>query len=201
MLLGLRRQGPCANVVSMSSGLGQAPRPLRARAVPADALLHPVAALAVVTLVLNDHVGKAMWPGTVTGKLSDIAGLVFFPLVLVGLWEVGLSGLRRWGALTTGSGRGRRSCHGFGLHPRQDNDHRCSRMGRSPWRWSLDRWDDVGNPDWLKPELVPVVVVRDATDLIALPAILVAVWIGVKRARSEPRSRSELPRPQEWAAR
>lgn len=31
---------------------------------------------AVVVLALNDHVMKAAWPGWVTGKLSDVAGLV-----------------------------------------------------------------------------------------------------------------------------
>lgn len=33
-------------------------------------------------LALNDHVLKAAFPGLITGKLSDFAGLVFFPMVL-----------------------------------------------------------------------------------------------------------------------
>ncbi len=33
-------------------------------------------------LGLNDHVLKGIFPGMITGKLSDFAGLVFFPLVL-----------------------------------------------------------------------------------------------------------------------
>ena len=33
-------------------------------------------------LGLNDHVLKGAFPGLITGKLSDFAGLVFFPLVL-----------------------------------------------------------------------------------------------------------------------
>ena len=41
----------------------------------------PLACVAV--LVLNDHVLKARFPGFVTGKLSDFAGLLFFPLLLV----------------------------------------------------------------------------------------------------------------------
>jgi len=36
----------------------------------------------MVILGLNDHVLKAAWPGLVTGKLSDFAGLVFFPLFI-----------------------------------------------------------------------------------------------------------------------
>jgi len=45
-------------------------------------LLHPVPLGAIVLLVVNDHVLKARGPGFVTGKLSDVAGLVFFPLFL-----------------------------------------------------------------------------------------------------------------------
>jgi hypothetical protein len=33
-------------------------------------------------LALNDHLLKGIFPGFITGKLSDFAGLVFFPLVL-----------------------------------------------------------------------------------------------------------------------
>jgi hypothetical protein len=202
MLLGLRRLRPCAMVVSMSSRLDQSTRPLHARVVPADALLHPVAALAVIILVLNDHVGKAMWPGTVTGKLSDVAGLVFFPLVLVGLWEVGLSGLRRWehsstspvvvGAIATGLAfiLVKTTTVGAGAW--------AGALGLGQWIVGMIGATLAGFPS---PDPVAVVVVRDATDLVALPAILVAVWIGVKRARSETRSRSEPQRPREWAAR
>jgi hypothetical protein len=57
------------------------------RARPGDALLHPIALAAIATLLLNDHVLKARFPGFVTGKLSDIAGLVFFPLLLAAAVE------------------------------------------------------------------------------------------------------------------
>jgi hypothetical protein len=46
------------------------------------ALAHPGSVLALVVLVLNDHVLKQAWPGWVTGKLSDVAGLVVAPLLL-----------------------------------------------------------------------------------------------------------------------
>ncbi len=38
--------------------------------------------LALVVLVVNDHMLKAAWPGFVTGKLSDVAGLILFPALL-----------------------------------------------------------------------------------------------------------------------
>jgi hypothetical protein len=50
--------------------------------VPGDGLLHPIVLLAIGILLINDHVLKSAWPGAVTGKLSDIAGLVFFPLLV-----------------------------------------------------------------------------------------------------------------------
>jgi len=53
--------------------------------------------VAVVVLALNDHVLKGAWPGWVTGKLSDFAGLVVvatLAAVLAGpIWGTVLSGL------------------------------------------------------------------------------------------------------------
>ena len=36
--------------------------------------------MSVAVLVLNDHVLKSLWPGVVSGKISDFAGLFAFPL-------------------------------------------------------------------------------------------------------------------------
>lgn len=46
------------------------------------ALSHPGSLVALGLLLLNDHVLKAMLPSTLTGKLSDFAGLVFFPFLV-----------------------------------------------------------------------------------------------------------------------
>ncbi len=49
-------------------------------------LQHPASLLAIALLLLNDHVLKAAIPSWMTGKLSDFAGLFFFPfLVAAGL--------------------------------------------------------------------------------------------------------------------
>jgi len=45
-------------------------------------LAHPLTIVAIAVLLLNDHVFKQAWPGLVTGKLSDVAGLVVAPPVL-----------------------------------------------------------------------------------------------------------------------
>lgn len=59
----------------------------RARALPITLLVRPLPVFALVVLVVNDHVlkGSGLLPGLVTGKLSDFAGLFFFPLLLVTL--------------------------------------------------------------------------------------------------------------------
>jgi len=61
--------------------------------VPGDLLVDRWSLGAVVVLVVNDHwlkgrLGADPGLGIVTGKLSDVAGLAFFPLVLVSLLEV-----------------------------------------------------------------------------------------------------------------
>lgn len=45
-------------------------------------LAHPVAVVSVVVLAVNDHWAKAAYPGVVTGKVSDIAGVVVAALLL-----------------------------------------------------------------------------------------------------------------------
>ena len=43
---------------------------------------HPLTVIAVIVLLLNDHLFKSLWPGVVTGKLSDVAGLIVAPPLL-----------------------------------------------------------------------------------------------------------------------
>src|SRR5262245_53546805 len=50
-------------------------------------LAHPVPLAAVGVLALNAHLlkGSGVLPGALTGKLSDFAGLFFFPLLLAAI--------------------------------------------------------------------------------------------------------------------
>lgn len=48
-------------------------------------ILTPLFAVSVATLLVNDHVLKAAWPGWVTGKLSDVAGVAMVVLGLTAL--------------------------------------------------------------------------------------------------------------------
>jgi len=59
---------------------------------PGDGLLDPVAVLALAVLIINDHTLKALAHGTpwtvLTGKLSDIAGVLFLPVLIIGVVEL-----------------------------------------------------------------------------------------------------------------
>jgi len=57
---------------------------------PARALAHPLWWLALLLLVINDHLLKTagVLPGAVTGKLSDVAGLLVAPTLLAALLRV-----------------------------------------------------------------------------------------------------------------
>jgi hypothetical protein len=69
-------------------------------ALPLTLLVRPWPMLALLVLAVNDHLlkGAGLLPGWVTGKLSDFAGLLVFPLLLVTLYNLfveGVSGLLR----------------------------------------------------------------------------------------------------------
>jgi hypothetical protein len=48
-------------------------------------LSHPVFTGSVALLAVNDHVLKARWPGLITGKLSDVAGVIMIAIALTAI--------------------------------------------------------------------------------------------------------------------
>ena len=73
--------------------------------LPIEEFLHPLPLTALAILSINDHwlKGSGLLPGALTGKLSDVAGLFFFPLLMTAigrclgslvLWR--RVGLRAW---------------------------------------------------------------------------------------------------------
>lgn len=66
-------------------------------------MLHPAVVASVALLVVNDQLLKRWYPGAVTGKLSDVAGIAFLPILIVSLLEVmrRACGARRTRATTT----------------------------------------------------------------------------------------------------
>jgi hypothetical protein len=143
----------------------------RSRDIAGAVVLHPAALVALVVLVVNDHVAKTLWPGVLTGKASDVAGLVLAPLVLVALAEIGceIAGRERPGAgvvvvaaALTGAG--------------------FAAVQLSPAAGSLYRHGLGAAQQLLGGDGRPVVLTPDLTDLLALPALLVP-WIVAGRVR------------------
>ncbi|MEM7154414.1 MAG: hypothetical protein AAF799_16325 [Myxococcota bacterium] len=148
---------------------------------PPVPLLHPVALAAVAVLAINDHWLKEAWPGVVTGKLSDVAGLVFFPLLLLAMLQ--LLGATRFAR----SSAARLGCVGltglvFGAIQVLPEAAEMYRHGLGWLQWPvLALLDGARFPQ-------PVAHTMDSTDLLALPALLVP-WLlaspkGDRRQRS-----------------
>ncbi|WP_410596814.1 hypothetical protein [Amycolatopsis sp. lyj-23] len=120
---------------------------------------HPLTAGGTALLLLNDHVFKPAWPGLVTGKLSDVAGLVVAP-PLLGLL-LGLFLAARVAAvaavLVTGAG--------FAVV-------KLGAAGAVSAVWSV-----VNGPS---------VVLADPTDLVALPALGLSWWAWRRAAAAPP---------------
>ena len=53
-----------------------------------ESLAHPLTIAAVLTMLVNDQLFKALWPGWWTGKLSDVAWAVFAPFIIAVLVAV-----------------------------------------------------------------------------------------------------------------
>jgi len=139
------------------------------RRAPGGGLLHPVPLAAIVLLILNDHLLKSLYRGAVTGKLSDLAGLAFFPLFLQGLLE--LCGLRR-------SDRLLRACVAstalvFTAVKTLPAALYAYRFGLGALQWPLRALLAAlhGAPP---PDFAPVAGVLDPTDLMALPMLALA---------------------------
>jgi hypothetical protein len=140
--------------MAMTTWSGQPASATRRRALAF--FRHPAAWAAVALLLVNDHVLKAAAPSWLTGKLSDFAGLFFFPALLAAL--LALAWPRRWRVETIGPAA-------FGL--------------TALWFAAMKTVPAVND---LTATLVgavlvgaPVVIVRDPTDLVAL-IVLWPAW-------------------------
>jgi hypothetical protein len=150
----------------------------------AEAMLGPYVAPALLVLVANDHVLKQRWPGLVTGKLSDVVGLVVFPVLLVALLEAArlLIGVRPIAAtrrelvvaalLTAG---------GFTAVKLSGSIASAYSQALGCLQWpvraalALLRGGAIPSPS-------PVLVRADPWDLVALPAIALAIWAAHRSA-------------------
>lgn len=119
------------------------------------ALIHPGTLVCIAVLAINDHVLKAQWPGWASGKLSDIAGLAFFPLLVAAL--LGLARRSpRWTIVS-------------------------SLFVTGAWFAAMKTMGPVADATALLVEMLsgrPAHIVHDPADLVALPAMgwALAVW-------------------------
>jgi hypothetical protein len=63
------------------------------KVVALNCLSHPSSVLCIIILLVNDFVIKALWPSWISGKLSDFAGLYFFPFLLAFFLAIALNRL------------------------------------------------------------------------------------------------------------
>ncbi|MGR6913306.1 hypothetical protein ACU635_03525 [[Actinomadura] parvosata] len=101
----------------------------------------------VLVLLVNDHLLKQSWPGLVTGKLSDVAGLVVAPALLALLFwrRADLAATVLTGVLFT-----------------------AVKTTETGAELASQAWTLVAGPSR---------VLADPTDLLALPALALAWWV------------------------
>ncbi|NUP79632.1 MAG: hypothetical protein HOV96_19010, partial [Nonomuraea sp.] len=111
----------------------------------------------VIVLLLNDHLLKQVWPGFVTGKLSDVAGLVVAPALVALLFgrRADLAATVLTGVLFT-----------------------LVKTTETGADLASQTWTLVAGHSR---------VLADPTDLIALPALALAWWVRRRSAESDPR--------------
>ena len=127
------------------------------------ALITPPAIFAIALLVLNDHVLKAQYGGWWTGKLSDVAGLAVFPLLLCAAIELG-----------TGKSIGARGVAIAAVVTAIVFAAIKLTAAGTLYRHGLGvlQWPFVGGD---APR--PVKLTQDPTDLLAIPAVAISVWL------------------------
>ena len=142
-------------------------------------LAHPVPLVALGVLIVNDHALKAAAPGLLTGKLSDVAGLVFFPLFLAGVVELSLGTADRRApapgrliAIATAA-----TGLVFAVIKIWPPGTEMWALGMGAAQWPAQTITALtSGMSWPTPH--PVIAVTDPTDLLALPALLVAWRVG-----------------------
>ncbi len=149
---------------------------LQRRRLAADFLMDPVVLVALGVLLLNDHMLKEQYGNWWTGKLSDVAGMVLFPVLLVAVFETARRTLGRsgWAAAPTAFLLAATlTAAAFAviktLPVATTVAESVNRVAASPLR-------AIGAVDG-------VTIRQDASDLLAVPFVLLAVWVGYRWRR------------------
>jgi hypothetical protein len=160
--------------------------PLRSSSpVPADGLLHPIALASLGLLIVNDQLLKAEAPGWWTGKLSDVAGLVLFPIFLVAAWElVQVARRRPWQPSDRAAALAAVATAAVftlvELLPAADAAYETA-LGWLQWPAQVLVAVVAGEGP---PAVARVAATADPTDLLAVPAVLFALVLLRRRSRT-----------------
>jgi len=153
------------------------------RALPAGEFLHPAPLVALVLLGLNDHwlKGADLLPGLVTGKLSDFAGLLFFPLLVTTTGNLCLLLLARVGGLAVDFSLSRgKLALGCGATAAL---FASIKLSPAAAEWAAACFSQLG---------FHAQIVADPTDLVALPSLLAAYLLGTREIARVPLGRLEV---------
>lgn len=145
---------------------------------PGDVLLHPAALAALALWIVNDHVLKRVCPSELTGKLSDVASLAFFPLLPIAARELVLARSRAEVAPCRAWAFGWIAATGLVMVAINTVD-----LAADGYRWGLGvaQWPLravlAGGP----VALAPVRLWMDPTDLWTLPALGLPLMLALRR--------------------
>ena len=149
-----------------------------APALPLGEALHPAALAAVGLLVINDWLLKPRFgPSLVTGKLSDLAGLVFAPVVLSAAIGLVLLAAARLGARVDPSLSRRRLA---ACTLATGAVFAAVKLDAGAARVLAEVISRLGRP---------AAIYLDRSDLLCLPALAAAWWIGRDELRRVPLGR------------
>ena len=152
-----------------------------------DLLLHPVVVAALVAWAVNDHVLKQAYPGLVTGKLSDVTGVIVAPLIVVGIYELRPGGRCAGVAVIVASVAA--TAVAFTLVELVPAAAGVYERVFGLLRWPFDAAVGLAAGDGLV-EPARVELWSDAADLLTIPFLAVPLLLGLRAVRS-----SELDLP------
>lgn len=138
------------------------------------ALLHPITIGSIALLIVNDHVLKRASPGVLTGKLSDVAGMAFLPLVVAFAL-----GARRARAVAAAAFAVAAAFTAVKLSTRVC-DLYATGLGALQWLLSVPSWTLRGVP---LPSAAQATVMRDPTDLVAVPFVAIGPFLAWREGR------------------
>jgi hypothetical protein len=127
------------------------------------------------------------WPGTVTGKLSDVAGLIVAPLALQACWEVLAWVGGQWTGPSSRVIAVAIALVGVGFVAIQVPGPAVDayRFGLGVLQWPFAALAAIVAGNGLPP-IRTVAATPDLADLLALPALGVAGWVGRQRSSRKP---------------